>query len=267
MHPIQHLYFKRRLEVEKGGPKAMGKSVLPPVHILVTPLGATVDIIEAPLDKWKPEVIYAFTSMEDAVTNVLENLRYDWSRHCGPNGPPEVRTVHIDKPWQTNTIEDVMAEFDEMVERTSIEFSKREIIWHVSITGGTNLLAIGMALSASTHLFPVYYTLPGDKYPELRSKPSQLVIDIPLFDQLGPAVRLFRKSPAKVELFRLIDDSPEPLVVERIAKEMDKSQQAIYAQITPLIECGVLEKKKNSTYHSTTVGKLAYHRWKGNGPS
>jgi hypothetical protein len=124
-----------------------------------------------------------------------------------------------------------------------------------------------MALSASTHLFPVYYTLPGDKYPELRSKPSQLVIDIPLFDQLGPAVRLFRKSRTKVDLFRFIFDSPDPLTVERIAKEMDKSPQAIYAQITPLIGCGILEKKKNSTYHSTTVGKLAYHRWKGNGQS
>jgi len=242
----------------------MGNIPLPPTHILVTPLGSAVDIIEAPLDKWKPEIIYAFTSMQDAVTSVLENLRYDWSRHCGPNGPPEIRTVHINKPWQINTIEDVMAEFDEMVEKASIEFSEREIKWHVSITGGTNLLAVGMALSASTHLFPVYYTLPGDKHPELRSKPSQLVLDIPLFDQLGPAVRLFRKSPTSVELFRFIDDSAEPLAVERIAKDMNKSKQAIYAQMTPLVNRGVVEKKKNHTYDSTTVGKLAYNRWKGN---
>ena len=244
----------------------MPKTKLPPVHILVTPLGSAVDIIEAPLDKWKPEIIYAFTSMMNSVDGVKENLRFAWNQHCGPQGPPAVRTVTIEKPWQTNTIENMMVAFDEMVEKTTDEFAQigREIEWHVSITGGTNLMAIAMALSASTYLFPVYYTLPGDKHPELRSKPSQLVIDIPLFDQLGPAVRLFRKSSTKVDLFRFIFDSPDPLTVERIAKEMDKSPQAIYAQITPLIGCGILEKKKNSTYHSTTVGKLAYHRWKGN---
>ena len=49
---------------------------LPPVHILVTPLGSTVDIIQAPLDKWKPEVIYAFTSMEESIQRVEENLRF-----------------------------------------------------------------------------------------------------------------------------------------------------------------------------------------------
>ena len=54
-------------------------ATLPPVHILVTPLGSTVDIIQAPLDKWNPEIIYAFTSMDDSIQGVEENLRYAWN--------------------------------------------------------------------------------------------------------------------------------------------------------------------------------------------
>ena len=244
----------------------MAGTELPPVHILITPLGTTVDIIQAPLDRWKPEIIFAFTSMPESIERVNENLRYAWNLHCGPNGAPEVRAVTIDKPWQSNTIQDVMSAFDEVVESTNADFNKsgRAIKWHVSITGGTNLMAIGMALSASTHLFPVYYTLPGDKHPELRSKPSQLVIDIPLFDQLGPAVRLFRKSTTKVKLFELIHEAEEPLTVGRMAEDLDKSKQAIYPQLGALIVAGVLEKNENATYISTTTGTLAYHRWKGN---
>ncbi len=94
---------------------------LPPVHILVTPLGSTVDIIQAPLDKWKPEVIYAFTSMEESIQRVEENLRYAWNINCGPNGPPEVRKVTIEEPWLANTIQDVMAAFDQSRLRMTIK--------------------------------------------------------------------------------------------------------------------------------------------------
>ena len=244
----------------------MATAKLPPVHILVTPLGSAVDIIQAPLDRWNPEIIFAFTSMLDAIERVEENLRYAWNSNCGPNGPPEIKTVIIEEPWRSNTIGDVMTAFDEMVESTTSHYRKlgRKIEWHVSITGGTNLMAIGMALSASTHLFPVYYTLPGDKHPELRSKPSQLVIDIPLFDQLGPAVRLFQKSPKKVELFDLIHGAEEPLTVERMAKKLDKTKQAIYPQLDQMGNCGIVVKGKGATYQSTTTGSLAYNRWKGN---
>lgn len=181
----------------------MAKTKAPPVHILLTPLGSTVDIILAPLDRWKPEVIYAFTSMEESIHRVEENLRYAWNVNCGPNGPPDVRKVPIEKPWLANTIQDVMAAFDQVIEDTIQEFPHRKIEWHVSVTGGTNLMAIGMALSATTHLMEVYYTLPGDKHPELRATPSKLVVDIPLFEQLGPAVNLLRKKPNKGQDIRI----------------------------------------------------------------
>ena len=238
-------------------------ATLPPVHILVTPLGSTVDIIQAPLDKWNPEIIYAFTSMDDSIQGVEENLRYAWNINCGPNGPPEVRKVSIEKPWLANTVQDVMAAFDQVIENTILEFPEREIKWHVSVTGGTNLMAIGMALSATTHLMEVYYTLPGDKHPELRSQPSKLVVDIPLFEHLGPAVGLLRKSATKVKLYEIIKKSPTSLTVDRMVRDMGTTDKAVYAQLKPLIDKGLVIKSDGSTYSTTTMGDLAYQRWKG----
>ena len=48
---------------------------------------------------------------------------------------------------------------------------------------------------------------------------------------------------------------------------MDKTKTAIYAQVTPMIDCGMLVKQDKSTYTTTTLGKLAYRRWKGNSKS
>jgi hypothetical protein len=144
-----------------------------------------------------------------------------------------------------------------------MEFPNREIKWHVSVTGGTNLMAIGMALSATTHLMEVYYTLPGDKHPELRAHPSKLVVDIPLFEHLGPAVHLLRKSPTKVKLYETIKKSPNPITVGRMVRDMGTTDKAVYAQLKPLIDCGLVVKGDGSTYSTTTTGDLAYQRWKG----
>jgi hypothetical protein len=241
----------------------MAKTRLPPIHILLTPLGSTVDIILAPLDRWKPEIIYAFTSMDSSIQGVEENLRYAWNINCGPNGPPDVRKVSIEEPWLGNTVQNVMAEFDRVIENTLLEFPNREIKWHVSVTGGTNLMAIGMALSATTHLMEVYYTLPGDKHPELRAHPSKLVVDIPLFEHLGPAVHLLRKSATKVKLYEIIKKSPNPITVDRMVRDMGTTDKAVYAQLKPLIDCGLVVKGDGSTYSTTTTGDLAYQRWKG----
>lgn len=241
----------------------MAQNKAPPIHILLTPLGSTVDIILAPLDRWKPEIIFAFTSMEDAIPRVEENLRYAWNINCGPNGPPEIRKVSIEQPWLANTVEDVMTAFDKVIEDTLLEFPNRDIKWHVSVTGGTNLMAIGMALAATTHLMEVYYTLPGDKHPELRATPSKLVVDIPLFEHLGPAVGLLRKSATKVKLYESIKKSPTPITVDRMVMDMGTTDKAVYAQLKPLIDNGLVIKSEGSTYSATTTGDLAYQRWKG----
>ena len=239
-------------------------ATLPPVHILVTPLGSTVDIIQAPLDKWKPEVIYAFTSMEESIKRVEENLRFAWNINCGPNGPPDVRKVTIEEPWLGHTIQDVMEAFNKVVEDVNKEFPNREIKWHVSVTGGTNLMAIGMAFSATTHLMEVYYTLPGDKHPELRAMPSTLVVDIPLIVEIGPAVNLLRKSTAIVEIYEEFKKSPVPLSASNLAEERDTSESAVYVHLGVMVRRGLIVKVEKSHYSTTTLGDLAYWRWKGN---
>ena len=239
-------------------------ATLPPVHILVTPLGSTVDIIQAPLDKWNPEIIYAFTSMEESIQRVEENLRFAWNINCGPNGPPEVRKVTIEEPWLENTIQDVMEAFNKVVEDANKEFPNREIKWHVSVTGGTNLMAIGMAFSATTHLMEVYYTLPGDKHPELRAMPSKLVVDIPLIVEIGPAVNLLRKSPTIVEIYEEFKKSPVPLSASNLAEERETSESAVYVHLGVMVRRGLIVKVEKSYYSTTTLGDLAYWRWKGN---
>ena len=239
-------------------------ATLPPVHILVTPLGSTVDIIQAPLDKWKPEVIYAFTSMEESIQRVEENLRFAWNINCGPNGPPEVRKVTIEEPWLGNTIQDVMEAFNKVVEDVNKEFPNREIKWHVSVTGGTNLMAIGMAFSATTHLMEVYYTLPGDKHPELRAMPSKLVVDIPLIVEIGPAVNLLRKNPTKVKIYEFFKNSPTPLSASNLAGLTNTSESAVYEHLRVMVARGLLIKVEKAYYSTTTLGDLAYWRWKGN---
>ena len=109
----------------------------------------------------------------------------------------------------------------------------------------------------------VYYTLPGDKHPELRATPAKLVVDIPLFEQLGPAVNLLRKSPTKVKIYELLKKSPTPLRVEAIAKKSMTTDKAVYPQLKPMVEHGLVTKVDAATYFTTTVGDLAYQRWKG----
>ena len=236
----------------------------PPVHILVSSLGVAVDHIKPPLDKWNPEIIYVFTSMDSAVDLVKENIRYAWAQNCGPSGAPDIRVVTINEPWRQETIQQMMTEFDAMVEHTIDEFSGtgRKLEWHVGITGGTNLMVVGMALSASTHLFPVYYCVPGDKHPELRTTPRELVVDIPMFEQLGPAVRMFSKSRARAELFDYINQK-EKALVDGMAKELNKTPQAIYAQLIHLTTLGLVTKTDGNSYSTSSIGRLAYQRWKG----
>jgi hypothetical protein len=240
----------------------------PPVHILVSSLGGAVDHILPALDKWNPEIIYLFSDWDEAIELVKENIRYSWAQNCGPSGAPEIRVVAINDPYRQDTIQKMMSEFDAIVESTKNEFnaSGRTLKWHVSITGGTNLMPVAMALSASTHLFPVYYCVPGDKYPELRATPQKLVVDIPMFEQLGPAVSMFSKSRAKADLFAYIMRNDQALV-DQIAKEMDKSPQAIYPQLNSLTSLGLVTKTDGHGYSSSSVGRLAYHRWKGVEPS
>ena len=161
----------------------------PTLRILINPLGSSIEVLLPPIAKWHPAVIFCFTSMEGVVDSVKEHLNHSWRSNCGPDGPPEVREIWIDEPWKENTIPDMMEAFDNVVRDATKEFSNYSIEWHVGITGGTNMMPVAMALSASNHSFPVFYATEARHNPKLAATPSRLVLELPLFTQWGPGVQ------------------------------------------------------------------------------
>lgn len=231
----------------------------PPIHIVVSPLGTGIGVLKPPIARWHPQIIYAFTSMPEKVNEVNKHLEHSWKEFCGPNGPPTLKTVEIKKPYRVETIQEMMSAFDEVYHEVKNEYSAYQINWHIGIAGGTNLMPVAMALSASTYSLPVFYTLPAERYPELVNTPRELVLEIPVFEQLGPAVQMFKKMPAKREVFKVIDGFEQFISVKDIAYEWKKGTQAVYQHLRDMLDNGVIEKNVNG-YRTTTLGKLALSR-------
>ena len=237
----------------------------PKMRILVNPLGDSIEVLLPPIAKWQPKIIYAFTSIVAAVADVEKHLKHSWRKHCGPDGPPTIRTVWINEPWKANTIQDMMREFDSMVAEVSAEFKSYEIEWHVGITGGTNMMPVAMALSASTYSFPVYYAQESRHNAELADTPANLVLELPLFTQLGPGVQFFSKSRAASKIFSLMLEESRPLTLDEIAvhKEIQRSKKSIYSHTQQLRNKGLIRQVGVGTIEPTTIGRLAYDRSRG----
>jgi len=234
------------------------------MRILVNPLGSSIEVLLPPIAKWQPDVVFAFTSMEGVVEDVEKHLVYSWRKHCGPNGPPEIRAVWIEDPWQANTIQDMMDAFDSMVEEVSNEFKSYQIEWHVGITGGTNMMPVAMALSASTYSFPVYYAQESRHNAEFADTPENLVLELPLFTQLGPGVKFFSRSREASKIFEFMVKENRPLTVHEIAlRHTKKSKASIYPHTKGLSDKGLIRKVGVGTYEPTTIGRLAYDRSRG----
>lgn len=231
----------------------------PPVHIVVSPLGTGIGVLKPPIARWHPQIIYAFTSMPEKVDEVNKHLEHSWKEFCGPNGPPTLETVEIKEPWRSETIQEMMSAFDEVYRKVTKEYSAYNINWHIGIAGGTNLMPVAMALSASTYSLPVFYTLPAERYAELVNTPRKLVLEIPVFEQLGPAVQMFKKMSAKREVFKVIDGFEQFISVKDIAYEWKNGPQAVYQHLPEMLKNGVIEKN-GSGYKTTTLGKLALSR-------
>lgn len=159
----------------------------------------------------------------------------------------------------------MMKEFDAMVTEVSVEFKAYEIEWHVGITGGTNMMPVAMALSASTYSFPVYYAQESRHNAELADTPANLVLELPLFTQLGPGVQFFSKSRAASKIFALMLEENRPLTLQEIAMDdrIKRSKKSIYSHTKPLEEKGLIRKIGVGTFEPTTIGRLAYDRSRG----
>lgn len=241
----------------------MGDRFKPKLRILINPLGSSIEVLLPPIAKWQPHIVYCFTSMEGVVDTVKEHLKHSWNEHCGPDGPPEIHTIWIDEPWKECTIQDMMEEFDTIVENVRKNYSDFELEWHVGITGGTNMMPVAMALSASTYSFPVYYATESKHNPKLSATPAKLVLELPLFSQLGPGVSFFTKSRAAADIFELMLSKNSPMTIDEIASELDKSEKSIYPHTKLMREKGLIHSPFSGQYETTTVGRLAYDRSRG----
>ena len=242
----------------------MARTHKPVVRLVAAPLGSGIEVLKPAIAKWRPSVIYAFTSLEENVKIVRGHLGESWRKLYAPDGPPEIRVVPCPEPWRAETIQEMMEAFDEMLVEAEREFSNFSIEWHVGITGGTNLMPVALAFAASTHTLPVFYVLPDRYYPEWVNEPERLVVELPVFDQLGPATKLFTDSRRAVELFEAIDASTEPMTADTMACEVKHMTISIVrSHLTNLKKVGAVVHVGDFSYTSTPVGRLAFHRSQG----
>ena len=236
----------------------------PKKRILVNPLGSSIEVLLPPIAKWHPSVVYCFTSMNGVVDSVKNHLNHSWRAHCGPDGPPEIRSIWINDPWRENTIPEMMEAFDSMVGEAEKEFSEYDIEWHVGIAGGTNMMPVAMALSASNYSFPVFYATEARHNAELAATPSRLVLELPLFSQWGPGVQFFSKSIAASNIFAVLLSEDKPMTVHELALRTKKSEKSIYPHTKLLREKNLIAKVGSGSYQPTTIGRLAYNQSRGN---
>lgn len=242
----------------------MARTRKPVVRLVAAPLGSGIEVLKPAIAKWRPSVIYAFTSLEENVKIVRGHLGESWRKLYAPDEPPEIRVVPCPEPWRAETIQEMMEDFDEMLYEAQREFINYTIEWHVGITGGTNLMPVALAFAASTHALPVFYVLPDRYYPEWVNEPERLVVELPVFDQLGPATKLFTDSRRAVELFEAINASTEPMTADTMASEVKHMTISIVrSHLTNLKKVGAVVNVGDYSYTSTPVGRLAFHRSQG----
>ena len=157
-----------------------------------------------------------------------------------------------------------MEAFDNVVREANREFSDYSIEWHVGITGGTNMMPVAMALSASNHSFPVFYATESRHNPKLAATPSKLVLELPLFTQWGPGVQFFSKSSAASDVFAILLSEEKPMTVHELALQLKKSEKSIYPHTQLLREKNLIAKVGTGSYQPTTIGRLAYNQSRGN---
>ena len=142
-----------------------------------------------------------------------------------------------------------MTAFDEAVEEVkTLEMTQNATIqWHVGTAGGTNLMAIGSALSAFTHRFPVYGSLDQNHCPALQTE--ELAIDIDLFMNLG-----LLQKPRTMRIMRYIL-SHGPVGSSDIIKCIEGTKQNESAGCKPLVDACLIVKDAAGRWVATNLGR------------
>ena len=112
-------------------------------------------------------------------------------------------------------------------------------------------MAIGSALSAFTHRFPVYGSLDQAHNPMLTT--AELAIEINLFSNLGPGYKALTK-PRSMRIMRYIC-SNGPVGTPGIIKFIEGSKQNESAGRKPLVAAGLIVKDESGLWMATNVGR------------
>jgi hypothetical protein len=112
-------------------------------------------------------------------------------------------------------------------------------------------MAIGSALSAFTHRFPVYGSLDQAHNPTLQT--DELAIDIDLFMNLGPGFKALQK-PRTMRIMRFIR-SNGPVGSSDIIKFIEGTKQNESAGRKPLVDACLIVKDEAGMWVATNLGR------------
>ena len=221
------------------------------VDVVLQPVGRTPGVLEPPLAKYKPQIVVLITSHEEYADNTMQHIEHTWRRHIGRL--PHVIVKIVETPWTSDAVDRYMTAFDEAVDEVQdLEMTQNATInWHVGTAGGTNLMAIGSALSAFTHRFPVYGSLDQAHNPTLQT--DELAIDIDLFMNLGPGFKALQK-PRTMRIMRYIL-SNGPVASTDIIKFIEGTKQNESAGRKPLVDACLIVKNENRKWVATNLGR------------
>lgn len=226
----------------------MGANV---VDVVLQPIGRTPGVLEPPLAKYKPQIVVLLTSHQEYADITVQHIEHTWRRHIGRL--PHVIVKIVETPWTADAVDRYMTAFDEAVDEVQgLEMTQNATIqWHVGTAGGTNLMAIGSALSAFTHRFPVFGSLDQAHNPTLRTE--ELAIDIDLFMNLGPGFKALQK-PRTMRIMRYIL-SHGPVGSSDIIKFIEGTKQNESAGRKPLVDACLIVKDKAGFWVATNLGR------------
>ena len=221
------------------------------VDIVLQPIGRTPGVLEPPLAKYKPQIVVLLTSNLDYAKVAIQHIEHSWRKHVSRT--PHIIVKVVEKPWTSDAVDRYMTSFDEAVDEIlSLDLVKNATTqWHVGTAGGTNLMAIGSALSAFTHRFPVYGSLDKAHNPTLQTE--ELAIDIDLFMNLGPGFKALQK-PRSMKIMRYIIETG-PVGSQDIIKFIDGSKQNESAGRKPLVDACLIVKNQHGKWVATNLGR------------
>ncbi|RAH15993.1 MAG: hypothetical protein CMB56_002065 [Methanobacteriota archaeon] len=221
------------------------------VDIVMQPVGRTPGVLEPPLAKYKPQIVVLFTSLQEYADTTIKNIEHTWRKHT--TRLPSVIVKIVETPWTSDTVDRYMTAFDEAVEEVGRHplTQNSTLNWHVGTAGGTNLMAIGSALSAFTHKFPVYGSLDQAYNPMLST--AELAIEINLFSNLGPGYKALTK-PRSMRIMRYIC-SNGPVGTPDIIKYIEGTKQNESAGRKPLVDACLIVKNNSGLWMATNLGR------------